>query len=219
MHPSPGTGKQENSVSCAARAAPIAARSPSSILFRIALHFQSCGVIHVMTAQRAAQRTKTMTTFTIDTHNNITAHATREEAAAATTTPFDSFSSQPEFAELAKSWPAKRLVAIWSSLPGVQPVKTFKDHKAAASLHMPSQVLRSRRRYRVERSRRRWRHTRARGADRLTAADAGPSRAREQRGEIVCDPWVSPPPLEAAGPGLTEEGGPGAQEEIGRAHV
>ena len=73
-----------------------------------------------------------MTTFTIDTDNNITAHATAEQAAAATSTPFDSFSSQPEFAELAKSWPAKRLVAIWSSLPGVQPVKKFQDHKAAA---------------------------------------------------------------------------------------
>jgi DNA segregation ATPase FtsK/SpoIIIE-like protein len=96
------------------------------------LRFQARGVIHVMTAQRAAQRTTTMTTFTIDTDNNITAHATAEQAAAATSTPFDSFSSQPEFAELAKSWPAKRLVAIWSSLPGVQPVKKFQDHKAAA---------------------------------------------------------------------------------------
>jgi hypothetical protein len=35
-----------------------------------------------------------MTTFTIDTENNITAHGTPEEAAAATATPFDSFSSQ-----------------------------------------------------------------------------------------------------------------------------
>ena len=59
-----------------------------------------------------------MTTFTIDTDNHITAHATPEEAATATSTPFDTFSSQPEFAELAKSWPAKRLVAIWNSLPG-----------------------------------------------------------------------------------------------------
>jgi hypothetical protein len=41
--------------------------------------------------------------------------------------------SQQEFAELAKSWPAKRLVAIRSSLPGVQPIKKFKDHKAAAT--------------------------------------------------------------------------------------
>ena len=74
-----------------------------------------------------------MTTFTIDTDNHITAHATPEEAAATTTTPFNSFSSQQEFAELAKFWPAKRLLAIWSSLPGVQPIRKFKDHKAAAS--------------------------------------------------------------------------------------
>jgi hypothetical protein len=33
-----------------------------------------------------------------------------------------------------RRWPAKRLVAIWSSLPGVQSVKKFQDHKAAARL-------------------------------------------------------------------------------------
>jgi len=74
-----------------------------------------------------------MTTFTIDTDNNITAHGTPEEAAAATTTPFDSFASQKELAELAAGWPAERLVAIWNSLPGVKPVKGFKSAKAAAS--------------------------------------------------------------------------------------
>jgi hypothetical protein len=72
-----------------------------------------------------------MTTFTIDTDNHITAHATPEEAA--TGTPFDTFSSQPEFAELAKSWPAKRLVAIWNSLPGAPPIKKFQDRTAATS--------------------------------------------------------------------------------------
>jgi hypothetical protein len=56
MHPSAGTGKQENSVSRAPRAAPIATPSPWSIWLRIALRFQSRGVIHVMTAQRAAQK-------------------------------------------------------------------------------------------------------------------------------------------------------------------
>ena len=70
-------------------------------------------------------------TFTIDSENNITAHATPEEAAAATTTPFDSFASQKELAELAKAWPAERLVAIWNSLPGVTPVESFKSNKAA----------------------------------------------------------------------------------------
>jgi hypothetical protein len=69
-------------------------------------------------------------TFTIDNDNNITAHGTAEEAAA-TATPFDSFNSQPELAELAKTWPAERLVAIWNSLPGVTPTKKFKDRKTA----------------------------------------------------------------------------------------
>ena len=64
-----------------------------------------------------------MTTFTIDNDNNITAFGTPEEAAAATTTPFDSFASQKELAELIAAWPAERLVAIWNSLPGVKPVE------------------------------------------------------------------------------------------------
>ena len=74
-----------------------------------------------------------MPTFTIDNENNITAHGTPEEAAAAAATPFDSFSSQKELAELVASWPADRLVAIWNGLPGVEPVKKFKNAKIAAS--------------------------------------------------------------------------------------
>jgi Protein of unknown function (DUF3489) len=89
-------------------------------------------VIDVMTAKSAEQRRFKMT-FTIDNDNNITAHGTPEEATAVTATPFDSFSSQQELAELTKAWPAERLLAIWNSLPGVTPVKRFKDHKAAIS--------------------------------------------------------------------------------------
>jgi hypothetical protein len=86
-----------------------------------------------MTAKIAEKRRLTMT-FTIDTeNNNITAHATPEEAAGAATTPFDAFASQQELAELAKAWPAERLVAIWNSLPGVAPVKSFKSAQAAAN--------------------------------------------------------------------------------------
>jgi len=72
-------------------------------------------------------------TFTIDAENSITAFATAEEAAAATATPFDSFSTQQELAELAKAWPAERLLAIWNSLPGVTPTKKFKNGNTAAS--------------------------------------------------------------------------------------
>jgi hypothetical protein len=74
-----------------------------------------------------------MTVFTIDEQNNITAFATQEEAAAATSTPFDSFSNPQELAELAKAWPAERLVAIWNSLPGVTPTKRFKDANGAVT--------------------------------------------------------------------------------------
>jgi len=72
-------------------------------------------------------------TFSIDSENNITAHSTPEEAAAATATPFDSFTSEQELAELAAQWPGDRLVAIWNSLTGVTPVTKFKDHKTAIS--------------------------------------------------------------------------------------
>ena len=73
-----------------------------------------------------------MPTFTIDNDNNITAHGTREEAAA-NTTPFDSFTRQQELAKLLAGWPAERVVAIWNSLPGIEPVKRFKSSNAAAS--------------------------------------------------------------------------------------
>jgi hypothetical protein len=72
-----------------------------------------------------------MTTFTIDSENNITAFGTAEEAAATTTTPFDTFASQKELTDLAAAWPAERLVAIWNSLAGVVAVESFKNAKTA----------------------------------------------------------------------------------------
>jgi hypothetical protein len=72
-------------------------------------------------------------TFTIDTDNNISVFATAEEAAAAITNPFESFTSQKELTQLAETWPAERLIAIYNSLPGVTPVETFKTAKAGAT--------------------------------------------------------------------------------------
>ena len=94
--------------------------------------FKHFRVIHVMTAQSVAKGETIMKTFTIDNDNNISLFATAEEAAAATTTPFDSFASEKELAELAEAWPAERLVATFNSLPGVAPVKSFKSSQAAA---------------------------------------------------------------------------------------
>jgi hypothetical protein len=111
----------------------IAICSPAQIYFRIAFTFKRLRAIHDMSrAERGHRRTK-MTTFTINETNEIVAFATPEEAAAATQTPFDSFASQKELAELAKSWPAERLVAIFNTLTGVTPVESFKSAQAAAS--------------------------------------------------------------------------------------
>jgi hypothetical protein len=104
-----------------------------SIYFVNALPFKHFRAIHVMAAQSAAQRRKIMTTFTIDTDNNISAFATKEEAAAAITGTFEVFASQKELTQLATTWDAERVVAIWNSLPGVKEVKSFKTAKLAAS--------------------------------------------------------------------------------------
>jgi hypothetical protein len=70
-------------------------------------------------------------TFTIDTENNVTAFASLADASSATPTPFDCFASEQELAELACSWPSERLVSVWNSVPGVTPVKRFKDRRTA----------------------------------------------------------------------------------------
>jgi hypothetical protein len=74
-----------------------------------------------------------MKTFTIDNDNNITAFPTPDHAEAAVGVGAQPFTSQKQLAELASAWPPERLVEIWNSLPGVEPVKGFKSVKAAAS--------------------------------------------------------------------------------------
>jgi hypothetical protein len=72
-----------------------------------------------------------MTTFTIDSDNNITAFGSLQEAQAADIAGAEYFGSQKELAQLAASWPSNRLIEIWNSLPGVVPVKKFKDRTTA----------------------------------------------------------------------------------------
>jgi len=78
-------------------------------------------------------------TFTIDNENNITAHGTPEEAAAATAAPFDTFASHKDLAALVAVWPTERLVEIWNAFAGVapfgdlKPVKKFTDRKTAVT--------------------------------------------------------------------------------------
>ena len=73
-----------------------------------------------------------MKIFTIENEtNNITAHATVQEADAVTNA--DRFRNEAGLAKLATDWPTSRLVDIWNSLPGVNPVKKFKDRQTAVS--------------------------------------------------------------------------------------
>jgi|SRR6516164_4390087 hypothetical protein len=74
-----------------------------------------------------------MTTFTIDTENNITAFAVSDQAEPVIAADAQAFGSSEELTHLAAGWPAERLVAIWNSLPGVTPAKGFKNSKAVAS--------------------------------------------------------------------------------------
>jgi Protein of unknown function (DUF3489) len=96
--------------------------------------FLPSGVMNVTTAISGKEKTG-MATFTIDTENNIAAHAavpTNLENAQA-------FASERDLAKLATEWPGSRLVDVWNSFAGVapftelKPVKKFTDRKSAVA--------------------------------------------------------------------------------------
>jgi hypothetical protein len=76
-----------------------------------------------------------MATFTIDTDNNIAAHA----GTPASADNLESFATEKELAKLAAGWPAARLVETWNSFAGVtpfddlKPVKKFTSRKSAVA--------------------------------------------------------------------------------------
>lgn len=74
-----------------------------------------------------------MAVFSINNENEIVAFGSAEEAAALATSPFDTFATQQELAELAAAWPAERFVEIWNNFSGVVPVKKFKSARTAIS--------------------------------------------------------------------------------------
>ena len=77
----------------------------------------------------------TMSTFTIDTDNNITAYAATPD----NTNHAEAFSTEKELARITAEWPASRLVDTWNSFAGIapfddlKPVKKFTDRKAAVA--------------------------------------------------------------------------------------
>lgn len=76
-----------------------------------------------------------MATFTIDSENNIAAHA----ALPTNLENAQSFESEKELAKLAADWSGSRLVEVWNSFAGVapftdlKPVKRFPDRKSAVA--------------------------------------------------------------------------------------
>src|SRR5580693_3305826 len=73
-----------------------------------------------------------MKSFTIENDsNNITIHATVQEAEAVANA--ERFRNEAGLSKLAADWPAARLVEIWNSLPGVTPLKKFKDRQTAVA--------------------------------------------------------------------------------------
>jgi Protein of unknown function (DUF3489) len=76
-----------------------------------------------------------MSTFTVDSENNIVA----QTGPLAASDESQSFTTAKELAKLTAEWPASRLVDTWNSFAGVapfddlKPVKKFTDRKAAVA--------------------------------------------------------------------------------------
>jgi hypothetical protein len=99
----------------------------ASIISRFTLLVFPTRVMNVIVTVSRGKEATYMKTFTIDTDNNITVHASRK---AARETGAGVFASEEQFAELIGP-DNKRLVEIWNSLAGVKPVTKFANRKAA----------------------------------------------------------------------------------------
>jgi hypothetical protein len=73
-----------------------------------------------------------MTAFTIDTENNISVSGSSPQIKASENGS-ETFSNPQELDKLAARWPGARLVEIWNSLPGVEPVQRFTSRQVAAT--------------------------------------------------------------------------------------
>jgi Protein of unknown function (DUF3489) len=71
-----------------------------------------------------------MPVFTIDAEDNITVYGSLKEMGG-TREGTETFSSPEELDALAAKWPGARLVELWNSLPGVEPVERFTSRQVA----------------------------------------------------------------------------------------
>jgi hypothetical protein len=89
-------------------------------------------VVDARLSNRRPSEKDIMLAYTIDAENNITVFASLKEIEGNVEgTP--TFSSQPELAALASQWSGGRLVEIWNSLPGVEPVERFTSRQVAVT--------------------------------------------------------------------------------------
>jgi hypothetical protein len=72
-----------------------------------------------------------MSTFTIDSDNNVTAHTGLPAGADES----QSFSTQRELAKLAADWPVTRLADTWNSFAGV--ARTLVNYRVAPVVRVP----------------------------------------------------------------------------------
>jgi hypothetical protein len=72
-----------------------------------------------------------MKVFTIDAENNITAYASAK--AAPKTEGIEAFGNEKALGGSQLRGPPGRLMEIWNSLPGVTPVRKFKDRGTAVA--------------------------------------------------------------------------------------
>jgi hypothetical protein len=89
------------------------------------------GAMHVIdhpASEPASVRKDSMTAFTIDSENNITVFASLKEIQGHEEGT-ETFTNQQELTALADKWPGGRLVEVWNSLPGVQPVERFTSRR------------------------------------------------------------------------------------------
>src|ERR1700726_3076745 len=98
-------------------------------MFLLILPNRAMNVIDHRITSRTSRKDK-MTPFTIDAENNIIVFASLKEIQGSEEGT-QTFTNQEELAVLADKWPGGRLVEIWNSLPGVQPVERFTSRRVA----------------------------------------------------------------------------------------
>ena len=80
-----------------------------------------------------------MTTYSLDTENNLAVHPDKDAAIQEAGTTGAVFAAEAKLSEATASWPTSRMVQIWNGFAGAPPfadlteIKKFKDRKTAVA--------------------------------------------------------------------------------------